>query len=113
MFLRAPGLQAGHELGAEIHGGSEAQAATITQSVQRPLHLRRGRPACSQSIQRSTTTVPPFVPADAGTQSGELQTGNGWSWIPAFAGMNGVSTQLRTKHPFIPRKGIRLDMMLG
>ena len=90
MLLRAQGLQAGYELGTEIDAGSEAQAAAITQTL---------------------ATVPPFVPADAGTQTGKLQTGNGWSWIPAGAcpakagaGMNGVYAQLRPIHPFIPQK---------
>src|SRR5262245_4177272 len=32
MFLCTPGLQAGHELGAEIHSGSEAHQAAITQA---------------------------------------------------------------------------------
>jgi hypothetical protein len=54
MFLCTPGLQAGHELGAEIHSGSEAHQAAVTQAVQQPLGLRRGCAAFGKSIKRST-----------------------------------------------------------
>jgi hypothetical protein len=47
MFLRTPGLQAGYELGAEIHAGSEAQAAAIKQAA---------FSVCEEAVQGSTTT---------------------------------------------------------
>jgi hypothetical protein len=92
MFLRAPGLQAGYELGTEIHTGSEAQEA---------------------ALKGTRSRLCPVRPRGRGDPERQIANGKWLVLDSRFRGNERSLYTIATIHPFLPRKGIRLDMMLG